>query len=174
MHTSSSYVLMLSSLFSDTQFSNYKTLKIRSMVTCAILLVFHQESFSQQFPLISSHPLTLSQWWTVVWAAASQVTWENRRPCIPAGHNFALRGFPPLPPLCFCTFLNGLPRPLLAFFSSCAALLYFVIMGDVSRCADVLVRMALHSDIWTLLFSQWPCSELFEWRFSLVTQHCFN
>lgn len=39
-------------------------------------------------------PLCLRQ--TDLWAVASQVTWANRRPYIPAQHSLALRGFPPL------------------------------------------------------------------------------
>lgn len=70
-------------------------------LSCLVLISSSPHpSYSPSIPTICTPPAPLipspSPRQTALWAAASRVTWVNRRLYIPAEHSFALRGFPPL------------------------------------------------------------------------------
>lgn len=159
-------VIVLCSLFRDTHYSGCKTLEIRPVITCAILLIFHQKSSSHWLPLIYFYPLTLSQCWTVVWAAASQVTWENRRPYIPVGHNFALRGLPPLQPLSLflCSSeLSPTANSGILLLVFCSTLSHY--HGGCQQICKYLSKNCHTLRLKSYIIWQLRGSELFEWQF---------
>lgn len=118
--------------------------------------------------------LSLSPCQTVVWAVASQVTWENRRPYIPDEHSFALRGFPPLflpsslLSLCFSTFLNCNIQPceLQGALPSEGFPLFFVLQCFLCRNTVNRTRF-LHSDFYFFAQVKFSHSLLF-----MVTRQC--